>query len=199
MSTFNKIKISFMVSAVSTVFAAALKTLAMFFEFDREIGYFNHNAHINLAANIFTVVAVLFFIAFSFLFKKREIFPVINYSSSIFRFFSSTSGCFMLVYAYVKWQEYLSSKELFSNVSEKKVNFLFATAILAAVSGFALMVYAFGKNEKNNPMRSFLAVCPAGVALLRAIEIQFDGDIEMNDPMKISLQLASLALILGIV
>ena len=80
-----------------------------------------------------------------------------------------------------------------------KTNFLFAMAVLAVVSGFALMIYAFGKNEKNKPSRAFLCALPSGVVLVRAIEIQFDGSIEMNDPLKISLQLASIALILGII
>lgn len=199
MNTFQKMKTAFIMSGVFSLAATALKCAAMFVEFDREIGFFSASAPMNTAADIVMLLSLVFFAAIVFPIKKRDVSQVINYSSSPFRFFSSTSGCLMLVYAYVKWNEYLTEKTSLSAANAKKVNFLLIIVLLSLVSAAALFVYAFGKNEKNSPKRAFLAASPAGVVLVRAIEIQFDGNIEMNDPVKISFQIASIALMLALV
>lgn len=199
MNTFQKMKTAFIVSGALTVTVLALKCAAMFLEFDREIGYFASFSPLNTVADILLFLSLVFFLTFFFKMKKRELFPIINYSSSPFRFFSSTSGCLMLVYAYVKWNEYLTERASFSASNVKRVNFLLITAVLSVVAAAGLMAYAFGRNEKNSPKRAFLAAAPAGVVLVRAIEIQFDGNVEMNDPIKISFQIASIVLMLALV
>jgi len=199
MNNIQKIKAMFAVSAVSTVLATALKTLAMYKEYDPEIGFFATSSPLDTAANAVLCLSLLFFIVMSFTFKKRELFPVINYQSSFFRFFSSTSGCLMLVYAYVKWGEYLTEKASLIDANAKKTAFLFLMVILSLASAAALMVYAFAKNETNSPKRAFLAFLPAAVIMVRSIEIQFDGNIEMNNPLKIFFQSAGVVLMLAIV
>lgn len=199
MNTLKKMKLTFLFSLIATVCATALKTAAMFLEFDKTIGFFYESAPLNTASNLILMISVIAFAAMSFTFKKRELFPIINYSSSVFRFFSSTSGCLMFVYAYVKWNEYLTEKKILSDANVKKANFLLILTLLALAAGIALFVYAFGRNEKNSPKRAFVAFIPAGVVLVRAIEIQFDGNIEMNDPLKVLFQLSSVVLMLSVV
>lgn len=199
MNNLHKMKTLFTISGVMSLAATVMKCVAMFKEYDKESGYFALSSPINVIATIIPLLALAFFVVVSFTFKPREIFPMINYSSSYFRFFASTSGCLMLVYAYVKFGEFRAEKTSLTNTNAKQTVFLLLIVLLSLLSFVGLMVYAFGKNERNDPKRSFLAIAPAGVVMLRAIEIQFDSNIAMNDPLKIAFQIASLVLMLALV
>lgn len=199
MNNLHKMKTLFTISGILSIASTVLKCIAMFTEYDKDSGYFALSSPINVIATLLPLLSIAFFAIVSFTFKPREIFPVINYSSSCFRFFSSTSGCLMLVYAYVKFGEYRAEKSSLTNANAKQTLFLILIVLFSLVSFVALMMYAFGKNEKNDPKRSFLALTPAAVVMLRSIEIQFDANVAMNDPLKIAFQVASLVLMLALV
>lgn len=189
MNTTKKLRWAIGIGAGGTLAVTVLRVLAVLFELDGETGYFSLTAPLTTAANILSALLALSLVSIPFLFKEREVAPVINYQSSFFIFFSVMSACLLLVNAYVRWMEH-GDASLRGSAAQGGAGFLLPNVICSVVAALGFFIYAFGKNEKRKAPRSLIGLIGAVVLFLRAIELHFNNYIEMNHPIKIYLQLA---------
>ncbi len=198
MKYIKNMKLLFVVSAVLTAAVTVIRTVSILTEFEADIGYFKHGAILDPICNALLIVAALLFFLQTIVTKREDHSHSINRDSTAFRFFASFSACTSLFYAYMMWNQYSVESEHISVMPARTTGFMIAVMVFSLLSFAGLMVYAFGRNDKPNKWRSFAALLPAMMLILRGVEVHFDSSVEMNDPIKIQLQLACVALSLAL-
>lgn len=189
----------FAVSFTCTFLCTVLSAIAMFTEFDSSIGYFNNNAVCHMISNGLMWVSVAVLLIGALLFRKREIFPVINYDSSPFRFFSSMSACLSLLMTYVRFQTYMVNVTSSDPMVLRGNIFTLMTTVFSLLSFFVFITYAFGKNEKKSSKRAMFGFVAVGMLGFRLMETHFTWNVQMNNPIKLALQFALVVTVFALI
>lgn len=198
MNTEKKLKLMWCVTASVTVVAVVLSVAAMLFEFESDIGYFAHFAPLHTISQILTTLLTLFVLVMTLTMKKHETCQIINYNSSVFRFFASMTACLSLLAAYVEFNTLISSLRESASPVSSTTAVIAGSLFFAVVSFFVYFNYCFGKNEKKSDTRGLCGMMAVGYLLCHLMETHLVWPTQMNNPVKIALQLAIIALMLAL-
>ena len=198
MKTENKMKLIMYVTAAVTLLAVVLASVSMLLEFESDAGFFAHFSPLRIAMQVLSALFILFILVMTATLKRTETFPVINYDSTAFRFFASMTACLSLLCAYVELTSLLASLRN-SNLVASKANIAAVFGILLAVASFFVYInYCFGKNDKKSEARGLCGMLTVAYLIVHLMETHLLWSTPMNDPIKVSLQIAIIVLIMAL-
>ena len=189
-----KLKIYTYSSIVLALTCAALRACCLFFAYDADLRYFSYSSSLPAIANGVLLCSLLWAASFLLLVPKNSMStkPAAYSVSSVFA--SALCGFFFL---------YQSLSTAFPLLMKSFVPFSVATyrrdlTVAAIIAGSALIsaVYFFTAlfpALKEAPFRILCGFCPVIWAIVSLAQIYFDFTHTMNEPVKVSLQLAMIS------
>ena len=182
----NRASLFFLLIALFTLIACAFRTLALFFSFDADIGYFHSPSAIAALADVSLLVCIILSVAVSFLINKEVASR--EESTLVAPRFAAAAATALT----------LSIAALFTLLRLEQIPAPTPLALLAAICLLASAVYFLCRLCAVRPRAAaplgFFVIF--GAALVLAITY-LDRYTQMNAPHKISLHLCMLAIMLA--
>lgn len=174
-------------AAVLTVIGIALRTVAMFTLYDKEVGYFDASV-ITTLMTVISFIGAILPLAFSILTPKQTL-PTVWHEPRKYIAAIPLFVCFTLCGVWTLYQAYLAS---FSNILLLISGVL---ALLSAFYAFLVLGKSMGGHIKNTAL-SAIGYAPVFWALLSIAETYTDQFTTMNSPIKLGLQFGFLGVML---
>lgn len=204
----KNMKIYYRTTAVVSIAAAIIRSLAYFVSFDSDIGYFN-SGFLPSLSNCFIVVACIFALSGFFFINKEAPLPRTLNSSPNAVFFASVFAGFIMVadFAYKVYSMIGEDKfEYYAFIFKKgfraeNAYLMRVTAIIeifGTLSALLAAVWFFLRSSKQQRPRlvAALGFFPICRALAGIATVYFDMTVQMNHPSKLILEFALIVIML---
>lgn len=206
----ENIKGYFGVGLFLALISAALRTLAYFFSFDLEIGYFNGGFLASLAT-YFIIASCAFIFSGIFFISKEAAFPKkLNNDGNAIYFASLFAGFIMIadfaykIYFMIGEDKFGYYKVIFSRAYRSDNAYVTrATAIIELLGVLAAAIASvcfFIRSSKkfDSKLCAWLGFFPIIRALSGVAQVYFEMGIQMNHPSKLMLEFAFVSIMLAL-
>ncbi len=189
-----KLKIYTYSSTVLALICILLRLLCLLFTYDTELHYFSYSSALSPIANGILICSLLWAVS-SFLFIPRGTLrrsPAAYSIPSVFA--SALCGFFFIYYGIITALPLLNHS--FVPVTFDTYRRDTIVAAIIAISAFLSAIYFFGaffSTQLTSAWRVFGGFFPVIWAIVSLAQVYFDFTHAMNEPIKVSLQLAMIA------
>lgn len=183
-------RIFILVTALLALICTALRTVAMYTSFDTDIGYFKSGA-LSTASDIISLISIISIIVLAILAKKSEATASdLNRVSTPFSYMQLGNAALLIIGSFFFLILYMQSKSVLD--------------LLLVISGIPAAVYFVISYLYKKEIIKISATTVAGLgmlvilwALLCIAHVYFDNFVQMNSPIKNSIQFGFLSIMIS--